>query len=271
MHLVRRLCLLVAIISLAGCAETKYRGDAMPPVASNQARIVFFRNSSFVGADLQTGILYDGGVIGNSRPGTYFYIDTTPGTHDISTTGDVNSHLSFALGAGETKYVKTALGLGQFAGRIEPELVGANRAQKELPELTFAPTGPIYVPGKPATTTPDPTPDPVPYSAPPPAPEPQTAVPAREAAPTVESPAVTAAPAAAGPAASRDRYARLRLGTSSNSVEELARRARQCDAVYGAELVSSDGPVELYREQCRDGRVFQAKCEFHQCVEIDPN
>ncbi len=256
MRLVRWLCLIL-VLSLAGCAETKYRSDAMPPIVSNQARIVFFRNSSFVGAELQTGILYDSSVVGNSRPGTYFYIDTAPGEHDISTTGDVNSHLTFPIAAGETKYVKTALGLGQFAGRIEPELVPASRAMRELPDLTFAPTGPLYVPGKPGATDT--------------APEPQTTAPmlapGPETAPAAEPP--PASNATPDPQAESDRPAPMRLGTSSNSVEELARRAKQCDAVHGAALVSTDGPIEYYREQCRDGRVFRAKCEFHQCVETD--
>ncbi len=248
MRLVRLLCLILAI-SLAGCAETKYRSDAMPPLASSQARIVFFRNGSFVGADLQTGILYDGSVVGNSKPGTYFYIDTAPGEHDISTTGDVNSHLAFTLQAGETKYVKTGLGLGQFAGRIEPELVNPGRAMKELPELTFAPSGPIHVAGKPGAGAKDPAPEPAPAPMPMP-----------EAAPAAATPQ---------PPADPEQRRQLHLGTSSNSVEELARRVKQCDANHGAELVSSDGPIEYYREQCRDGRVFRAKCEFHQCVETD--
>ena len=273
MRLVLRLCL-ITLVCLTGCAETKYRGDAMPGIAASQARIVFFRNSSFVGADMQTGILYDGSLVGNSRPGTYFYIDTTPGTHDISTTGDPNSHLGLTLQPGATRYVKTGLGLGQFAHTIEPESVDPNRALKELPELTFAPSGPVYVAGKPETSpaeaevtpaqpateplqeapSPSPMPAPVPEPAPSPAPMPDPTP-----APAVQQ----------DQNAAQNDEVPFHLGTSSNSVEELARREKQCETVHGAALVSSDGPIEYYREQCRDGRVFRAKCQFRQCVEID--
>jgi Protein of unknown function (DUF2846) len=248
---------LLAVLALAACAETKYRSDAMPPMAANQARIIFFRNGSFVGANMQTGIVYDGSVVGNSRSGTYFYIDTTPGTHDISTTNDVNSHLNFALAPGETAYVKTGVGLGQFAGRIEPEQVGANRAMRELPELSFAPSGPTFVAGKPAEMQNAPVMEALPASPSEPAPAP---LPALAPAPV---PAVPVTPVP------HDSDKQTRLGESSNSVEELALRAKQCEAVHGAALVSADGPIEYYREQCRDGRVFRAKCQFRQCVEID--
>lgn len=246
----RLLASLFATLVLAGCAETKYRSDAMPPLGHNQARIVFFRNGSFVGADKQTGILYDGSVVGNSRPGTYFYIDTTPGTHDISTSNDTNSHLNFALAPGETAYVKTGVGLGQFAGRIEPELVGAGRALRELPELKFAPSGPTYVAGKP---------------------EEMQDAPAAEAqqATTPEPVAMAPVPTVSPAPDTADHAKPPRLGESSNSVEELALRTKQCEAAHGAELVSSDGPIEYYREACRDGRVFRAKCQFRQCLEID--
>ena len=247
MRLFSWLCLSL-FACLAGCAETKYRSDAMPPLAANQARIVFFRNTSFVGANLQTGIVYDGSTVGNSRPGTYFYIDTTPGTHDISTTGDPDAHLDVSLEAGQTRYVKTGMGLGRNAGRIEPEVVDAARAQRELPELTFAPGGPLYVAGKPGATQGDPAAEPV------------AAVPATPAEP---APPMPTAQEQQGPGG------HIRLGMSSNSVEEMALREKHCEALHGAELVSSDGPIEYYREQCRDGRVIRAKCQFRQCIDGD--
>ena len=243
---------------------------------------------SFVGADLQAGILYDGKQVGISKPGTYFYIDTTPGTHDLSTTGDVNNHFGVTLAPGETRYIKTGLGLGQSAGRIEPETVSPERALRELPDLTFSPAGPTYVAGKPEVSPPpppqpscgamgaascpaavdtapvneaDPTPQPMPQ--PTPAPVPVQAAPVQPAA-LEQMPQRT-------PDADGDKPREFQLGASSNTVEDLARRDKQCEPVRGAELISSDGPIEYYREQCKDGRVFRAKCQFHQCVEIDSN
>ncbi len=51
----------------------------------------------------------------------------------------------------------------------------------------------------------------------------------------------------------------------------MALREKHCEALHGAELVSSDGPIEYYREQCRDGRVIRAKCQYRQCFDTDGN
>ena len=54
-----------------------------------------------------------------------------------------------------------------------------------------------------------------------------------------------------------------RAGTSSVTVEKLA-RANRCSG-QAASLVTEKGPVEVYRMQCDDGRVFLARCELRQC------
>jgi hypothetical protein len=54
-----------------------------------------------------------------------------------------------------------------------------------------------------------------------------------------------------------------RVGVSSVTVEQLARQ-HAC-AGQGAGLVTEPGPVEVYRLQCSDGKVFMARCELRQC------
>ena len=54
-----------------------------------------------------------------------------------------------------------------------------------------------------------------------------------------------------------------RVGVSSVTVEQLARR-HACMG-QGASLVTEPGPVEVYRLQCADGKVFMARCELRQC------
>ncbi|MDB5745216.1 MAG: hypothetical protein JWP72_64 [Massilia sp.] len=54
-----------------------------------------------------------------------------------------------------------------------------------------------------------------------------------------------------------------RVGVSSVTVEQLARQ-HAC-AGQGAGLVTEPGPVEVYRLQCADGKVFMARCELRQC------
>ena len=54
-----------------------------------------------------------------------------------------------------------------------------------------------------------------------------------------------------------------RVGVSSSTVEQLARQ-HACTG-QGAGLITEPGPVEVYRLQCSDGKVFMARCELRQC------
>jgi hypothetical protein len=54
-----------------------------------------------------------------------------------------------------------------------------------------------------------------------------------------------------------------RVGVSSSTVEQLARQ-HACVG-QGAGLITEPGPVEVYRLQCSDGKVFMARCELRQC------
>jgi hypothetical protein len=56
----------------------------------------------------------------------------------------------------------------------------------------------------------------------------------------------------------------FRLGISSNTVENLARQ-QACTGGQGAGLDTEPGPVEVYRMQCDNGKVFMARCELRQC------
>ena len=54
-----------------------------------------------------------------------------------------------------------------------------------------------------------------------------------------------------------------RVGVSTVTVEQLARQ-HACVG-QGAGLITEPGPVEVYRLQCSDGKVFMARCELRQC------
>ncbi len=54
-----------------------------------------------------------------------------------------------------------------------------------------------------------------------------------------------------------------RIGVSSVTVEQLARQ--YACVGQGAGLITEPGPVEVYRLQCSDGKVFMARCELRQC------
>jgi hypothetical protein len=82
-------------------------------------------------------------------------------------------------------------------------------------------------------------------------------------------PAPAAAPAPGPPrrwtpTARRSQRVPFRLGVSSVTVEKLA-RAAGLHGGQGAGLVTEQGPVEVYRMQCDNGKVFMARCEMRQC------
>lgn len=56
----------------------------------------------------------------------------------------------------------------------------------------------------------------------------------------------------------------FQIGVSSVNVERLA-QAAGCVGGKGAGLVTEKGPLEVYRMQCDNGKVFLAKCELRQC------
>ena len=55
-----------------------------------------------------------------------------------------------------------------------------------------------------------------------------------------------------------------RVGVSSSTVEQLARQ-HACTSTHGAGRITDEGPVEVYRMHCADGKVFMARCELRQC------
>ena len=56
----------------------------------------------------------------------------------------------------------------------------------------------------------------------------------------------------------------FKIGVSSATVEALAKE-QACLGVQGAGLMTAPGPVEVYRMQCDNGKVFMARCELRQC------
>jgi hypothetical protein len=59
----------------------------------------------------------------------------------------------------------------------------------------------------------------------------------------------------------------FRLGVSSNTVEKMGRQ-QACTSGQGAGLVTGSGPVEVYRMQCDNGKVYMARCELRQCRQM---
>lgn len=135
--------LITLAIALSGCASGVKHKDmaaSIPTLQSDQGRVYFLRSASMVGAALQPSIKFDGKEVGTSKPGGFFFIDSTPGNHEVMCSTEVDKKLTFTLDKGEIKYVKTSIGLGLLVGRVVPELVSMEEAQKELSDLSYTGT-----------------------------------------------------------------------------------------------------------------------------------
>jgi hypothetical protein len=138
---VSRLCVswLLPIV-LAACATgPKYpeMKSSIPTLGAEQGRVYFYRSGSAFGAAVQPSILLNGVVVGESKPGGFFFVDQAAGNKEVSTSTEVEKKLSFTLDPGQTRYVRTVVGLGLFVGRVYPELVDDATGRKELEEASY--------------------------------------------------------------------------------------------------------------------------------------
>jgi hypothetical protein len=147
--------MIAVVLVLSGCAtgvKHKDMASAIPSLKPDQGRVYFFRSASMFGAAIQPEIRMDGAVVGTSQPGGFFFVDAQPGNHEVITTTEVERRLTFVLAQGETKYVKTTIGLGIMVGRVVPELVSAAEAASELSDLSYTGTTLAQQPVRPGST-----------------------------------------------------------------------------------------------------------------------
>lgn len=140
MHTLRLFGLACLLSLAAGCASgprfdtVEKSFAAIPP---GKARIFIYRATS-LGAGIQPDVLVNGSVVGKSEGNGIFYIDRDPGKIEVATTSEVERKLTFTIAAGETRYVRCAVGLGVLVYRIIPELVSEEEARKEIHDLAYS-------------------------------------------------------------------------------------------------------------------------------------
>ena len=133
------IALFVAIL-LTACASGPKHDDvksAIPNLKPDQGRVYFYRSGSMFGAAIQPSINLNGVKVGDSVPGGFFFVDQAPGPKEVSTSTEVEKKLTFNLEAGQTRYVRTVIGLGLMVGRVYPELMDDAIGQKELQECSY--------------------------------------------------------------------------------------------------------------------------------------
>jgi hypothetical protein len=138
-----RTLLLAGSVTLmaAGCASGPQYSEiaaSIPTLGADHGRIYFFRSGSMLGAALQPDVKLNGNAVGQSKPGGFFYVDEPAGQYVVSTRTEAEKTVSFALDAGETKYVRTSVSMGLLVGRVVPSLEAPDIAKKEIEGLKYA-------------------------------------------------------------------------------------------------------------------------------------
>lgn len=143
-QIARMLIATMAVTSLlAGCASGVKHSEmaaSIPTVKAGEGRIYFLRSTSMFGAAIQPDIRLNNEVVGESKPGGFFFVDRPAGKYVASAATETEKTLSFVLDAGETKYVRSSPSLGLLAGRVVLELETPDKAKEELPSLSYTGT-----------------------------------------------------------------------------------------------------------------------------------
>jgi hypothetical protein len=139
--LVRVLFAGIAVTSLmAGCASGMKHSEmasSIPSLKSGEGRVYFMRSASMFGATLQPDIRLNGKVVGESKPGGFFFVDRPAGKYVAAASTETEKTLSFMLDAGETKYVRSSPSFGLVVGRVVLELETPEKAKEELGGLSY--------------------------------------------------------------------------------------------------------------------------------------
>lgn len=141
---------LAAAALLSGCAATgpsfQEMESSIPTLGGDAGRIYFLRDFSPFGAAVQPELRVNDELVGRSRPGGFFYVDRKPGTYVASSTTEVVSEYTFDLKAGETRYIRSAIGMGILAGRVHFQEEPAANGRAMVAKMAYigdapAPTG----------------------------------------------------------------------------------------------------------------------------------
>lgn len=252
MNYFNRIALMLVAIILTGCAASgaKYTeiSTSLTKIEKGKGRIYFYRKDGSWGAGVQPNIKLNGVVVGESKPGGFFFIDQKAGEYSASTKTEVEKSVNFSLAAGEKKYIQTSIGFGFLVWRVTPQLVEKELAENELQSLRY--TGAAN-------------------------PSSSTAQSTTKAVPKLSAIANTAEQTISD---SEIQKVEFKLGRSSYVVGEMAKKAG-CIGNLGAGLITEQGPVEVYRMNCDNDedeethdnkkiKTFMAKCEMRQCAQM---
>ena len=135
------LAMSVLAAGLAGCASgPKYAEvkNAIPGLAPDNGRIYFYRPTNMgLGSGIRPDVKLNGNVVGESKAGGFFFVDTAPGDYEVVLSTEVDKKLTFTLDKAQERCVRMAVGLGVIVYRVYPELADPQLCQSEIKDLSY--------------------------------------------------------------------------------------------------------------------------------------
>ncbi len=131
--------IVLVTVYLVGCATGPKFSEISPSLTEtmpNKGRIYIYR-TAILGAAVQPEVKLNGEVIGKAVPNGFFYVDREPGDYKITTSTEVDRHLSLILEKGQTRYVRLNISMGFFVGHVYPELVENEDGEKEIQQCSY--------------------------------------------------------------------------------------------------------------------------------------
>ncbi|KJK21248.1 hypothetical protein UB46_28295 [Burkholderiaceae bacterium 16] len=125
---------------MAGCASGVKHSEmaaSIPTIKPGEGRIYFLRSASMFGAAIQPDLRLNSQVVGESKPGGFFFVDRPAGKYVASASTETEKTLSFVLDGGETKYVRSSPSIGLMVGRVVLEFETPDKAKEELSSLSY--------------------------------------------------------------------------------------------------------------------------------------
>ena len=125
---------LTACVSASGPTFSQAQAS-VAPVAADQGRIFFYRDSSSYGWAVFYFIDIDDAPVDGLWSSGCFFVDKPPGAYKITTRATqewvVGGDVTVTLAAGETKYIRTDRS-GFWVTRVLPIIIDPQQASKEI-------------------------------------------------------------------------------------------------------------------------------------------
>jgi hypothetical protein len=125
---------ILAAALLTGCVFTPLASSQQDTLAKEfithpAASTIYAYRSPFNHHDTDTVLYLDGRVIGATQPGSYFRIDTTPGTHTLHGTAADIGEFMLRTRPGQLYFVEVEVIGGNSTYTVVPEQAGRERVR----------------------------------------------------------------------------------------------------------------------------------------------